>query len=282
MLRRGESGRTVDRIRFMRALVPALLLLALATPALASDGVLEISQTCAVATGCFPGDGPGFPVTISGSGSYRLTSGLEIAQASSTAVVVEAADVALDLNGFSISGPSTSGSGVGIHAPLPNGTRNRLVVRNGSVVGMGTAGILLLELDVRIENMRVASNGGPGITIGSGVVRDNIVRGNAGPGIQCDIGCTIQDNEVHENGGDGIFGEGLARGNHVADNSGIGIRFSRGFVIGNLVWSNGGIGLLLGSGVVGYGQNVVSDHTPDVSGGVNMRTNVCGSDTSCP
>ena len=34
----------------------ALLLLALAGPALAVDGVAEISQTCAVETGCFSGD----------------------------------------------------------------------------------------------------------------------------------------------------------------------------------------------------------------------------------
>ena len=30
----------------------------------ASDGVLEINQTCATQTGCFPGDSAGFPVTL--------------------------------------------------------------------------------------------------------------------------------------------------------------------------------------------------------------------------
>ena len=54
----------------------ALLLLALAGPALAVDGVVEINQTCAVQTGCFSGDTAGYPVTITQPGSYRLTSNL--------------------------------------------------------------------------------------------------------------------------------------------------------------------------------------------------------------
>lgn len=52
------------------------LIVTFATPAFAVDGVLEINQTCAVQTGCFSGDTPGFPVTINATGSYRLTSNL--------------------------------------------------------------------------------------------------------------------------------------------------------------------------------------------------------------
>ena len=43
----------------------AVLFLTLAGPALAVDGVLEINQTCVVQSGCFAGDTPGFPLTIS-------------------------------------------------------------------------------------------------------------------------------------------------------------------------------------------------------------------------
>ena len=43
--------------------------LAIAGPAAASDGVLEISRTCAIQTGCFPGDAPGLPVTITMPGA---------------------------------------------------------------------------------------------------------------------------------------------------------------------------------------------------------------------
>jgi hypothetical protein len=62
----------------MRRFLPSLLLLLFAAPALASDGVLEINQTCAVETGCLAGDSPGFPVTISTAGSYRLTGSLNV------------------------------------------------------------------------------------------------------------------------------------------------------------------------------------------------------------
>jgi hypothetical protein len=42
----------------------------------AADGRYEINQTCAEQTGCFPGDSPGFPITIEGSGSYIFTGSL--------------------------------------------------------------------------------------------------------------------------------------------------------------------------------------------------------------
>lgn len=45
----------------MRSLFPlVLLLLSLVSPAFASDGVLEINQTCAAGPGCFAGDTAGF------------------------------------------------------------------------------------------------------------------------------------------------------------------------------------------------------------------------------
>ena len=62
---------------YLLALI-TLLLLALAGPVLAVDGVLEINHTCAVQTGCFSGDTAGYPVTIDGTAgrSYRLTGDL--------------------------------------------------------------------------------------------------------------------------------------------------------------------------------------------------------------
>ena len=42
----------------------------------AGDGRLEINQSC-IATGCFPGDAPGFPVETQEGKSYVLTSSLE-------------------------------------------------------------------------------------------------------------------------------------------------------------------------------------------------------------
>ena len=91
-------------MRVLALLVTTVLL----APSLgwASDGRLEISQTCA-ATGCFPGDSAGFPVTISVSGSYVLTSDLVVANVASNGIQMQTQGVTLDLNGFTVRGPVT-------------------------------------------------------------------------------------------------------------------------------------------------------------------------------
>ena len=95
-----------------------LLLLALAGPALAVDGVLEINQTCAISTGCFPGDSPGFPVSVTQPGSYRLTGNLDLSAegVNVSGIAVSVSSATIDLGGFYIAGPtSCSGSGTSIN-----------------------------------------------------------------------------------------------------------------------------------------------------------------------
>ncbi len=84
----------------------ALLLLALAGPAFATDGVAEINHTCAAQTGCFSGDTAGYPVTIDGTAgrSYRLTGDLVIQSVNSDGILVSTPDVTIDLGGFTIIG----------------------------------------------------------------------------------------------------------------------------------------------------------------------------------
>src|SRR5712692_4005736 len=72
----------------------------------AVDGVVLIDQNRALAGGVTPGDAPGFPVTISVPGSYRLSGNLTVPDANTTAIQVTADNVTLDLNGFSIIGPT--------------------------------------------------------------------------------------------------------------------------------------------------------------------------------
>ena len=83
------------------------LALALLTQlALASDGVVEINQTCATRVGCFMNDSEGFPVFISEPGSYRLTSDLTLPTAADLdGIRVSGSNVTIDLNGFTINGP---------------------------------------------------------------------------------------------------------------------------------------------------------------------------------
>ncbi len=295
-----------------------LFLLAIAAPALGGEGVVEINQTCAVQTGCFSGDGAAYPITIDGSAgkSYVLTSNLVVPDANTNGIMVDAANVTLELNGFAIvrSGcenatsdcTPASGNGVGVRAQGVG-----LAVRNGTVAGMGF-GITGVDIEVRgvrvvwnrtggidadgaflIEGNTIVRNGGPGVTaVGEGVVRGNSVRLNAGKGIDAaGVGTLISENAVSDNGDDGIdcgngctiigntsHGNGSDAGDH-------GIECSFGCLVrDNAVRSNRGFGLSLGSDS-GYGANVISGNQGGtVSGGNNILLNVCDgpNEPACP
>ena len=109
---RNRKSRTLAEVCGPVAL--GVLALALARPALAVDGVIEINQTRAVAGGVTAGDTAGFPVTISASGSYRLTSDLQVGTSANFGITIGAADVTLDLNGFNIVGPGSLNAN-GVH-----------------------------------------------------------------------------------------------------------------------------------------------------------------------
>ncbi len=159
--------------------------MALSGPALAGDGVYEINQSCAVNTGCFPGDLPGFPVTIGTSGSYVLTGTLAVSSTTARAIQVQASNVWIDLNGFTIDGPG-SGTGEGI-ATMGFGLRH-VHVLNGTVQEMGSHGVEI-QFDAHIERLTVSENGGNGIDVQSGAtIIDSTAEGNAGRGILVDSG----------------------------------------------------------------------------------------------
>src|SRR5262249_14253614 len=93
----------------------------------ADDGVTLIDQKAATTGKVTPADTPGFPVTISEAGSYRLDSNLIVPDAGTTAIEITADNVTLDLGGFSIIGPNSctpnpvqctysGGSGIGVKA----------------------------------------------------------------------------------------------------------------------------------------------------------------------
>ncbi len=175
------------------ALWATLCLVIAAAPAAAVDGVIEINQTVAVAggvTGDFVSDAPGFPVVIRVAGSYRLTSNLEVSSLDAPAIVIDTNDVEIDLNGFSVRGPNVctpggcpQGIGQGIARLTSQSSGNRVTLRNGSIVGMGSNGIVL-EDDARIEDMAVSQCGGNGITVGErGLLIQNRVGMNGFQGL---------------------------------------------------------------------------------------------------
>lgn len=232
--------------RFAIALAAAVMLVA-GVPARAVDGLILIDQNKALAGNVTPGDTPGFPISITRSGSYRLTSDLVVADADTTAIDVTSAagEVTIDLNGFAIRGPvvcsgsspsnpptscfpvrsdpNTFGPGTGVRAA----PETSLTVRNGVIRGMGRHGIFIFNAPLsRIEGVVVIGNGGTGIAGGLASIIDNIVEGNLGDGITFNQGM-VRGNNVRRNGGHGIVSTGiggLIQGNNVYRNAGAGLR----------------------------------------------------------
>jgi hypothetical protein len=220
--------------------------LVVASPGKAGDGVLEINQTCAVQTGCFPGDAPG---------SYRVTSNLAITRPTVTAIEVGANDVTIDMNGFAIRGPvscvgtppqcTASGAGKGVFV---NGG-NRFAIHNGIISGMGSHGVEILGWESIVERLRLIGNAGDCIKAGQGaLVRINTMRLCGGNGIRAFSGSRIE-------------------GNHVAFVGSFGINLAdqlSGF-IGNVLRENNGGG-----------------PAPQTFGGLELGPNNCQGSTSCP
>lgn len=137
------------------------------TAAFAVDGVVLIDQNRALAGNVTPGDAPGFPVTLSVRGSYRLSSNLTV-PAETTGIDIPVSGVSLDLNGFQIAG---DGGGAGV---VGSAVVNGISVRNGSVTGFRD-GIAIGSRASEVRDIRAFDNTGAGIRVGSGL----FVSGNS-------------------------------------------------------------------------------------------------------
>jgi hypothetical protein len=190
------------------AFVCAILLSGFATNAFAVDGTILIDQTRALAGNVSPGDSPGFPVTISRPGSYRLSSNLDV-PANAAGIVLFASGVTIDLNGFQIKG---GGAGTGIAALH---ARQGIIVRNGSVTNF-EKGIDIKGIGNEVRDVTAFGNTLIGLEVGAGAtVSGNRVFGN-GAGIHAESGSIVSDNAVLFNTG---FGMRVRAGGVVRDNS---------------------------------------------------------------
>jgi len=178
----------------------------------AVDGVVLIDQNRALAGNVTPGDTPGFPVTISLPGSYRLTGNLTVPDANTNGIVITADHVTIDFNGFSILGPvvctgsptvtscSPLGTGNGV-----NSSANYITVMNGGIHGMGSVAVSLSSAigGQRVERMLIDSNGNTGINVVDGTVVNNIANYNGFSGINI-IRSTVTGNTALGNQVNGI------------------------------------------------------------------------------
>jgi hypothetical protein len=262
-----------------------------AVPAHAVDGVKLINQTVAMNGTASPGDEPGFPVTISEPGSYRLSGNLVVRTATTTAIEITADDVTLDLNGFAIIGRPVCLAPVG-GSCIPTGIGikgidvDNVTVVNGSIRELGSHGIWLRGAGHRVERVRVMGNGDSGIHVGDqAIVAGNIAVGNGLDGIATGGGSVVAGNAVHGNTRTGIDAKAgsIVSGNTVTFHGFGGIKMGNGgLVTGNVIRSNDFSDLAVGT-FAAYSHNVLSGTDVGVSGfGISAGHNVCNNDLSCP
>lgn len=297
----------------------ATLALAVATALFAgraqSQGVIGINQASALAGGVTPGDAPGFPVTISQSGSYVLTGNLTVPDANTSGIeIIDAPSVHLDLGGFEIAGPVTcthtltGGYLAGVTCTPSGGTGKGVfstrtsagpleyfaTVRNGTIRGVGSSCVELTG-QARVEDLHLLNCGGAGIYAG-GTIANNVIKYTAHGAI---IGGGNVSGNIIAYAHEGVFLQyrGVIRGNFVQLTTTYGIRCELGCtVVENTVSFSRSYGLYLAScapggciprRVSGYANNVLNDNNqgnsnPQVFGGVETGGNVCGLDGSCP
>jgi hypothetical protein len=148
---------------------------------------------------------------------------------------VTAANVTLDLNGFSILGGGI-GAGIGI-----NGTAAGLTVRNGTVTGFGTG--ISAGPSSKVFQVRAAANSILGIAGSACLIEESVAEGN-GTGIQADS-CKVENNIVIGNTGPGIIGamNVLIHNNIVANGGGGILTLGMSTIQDNVIQDNGVFGI---------------------------------------
>lgn len=260
----------MTRLPYIAALITLGGIVLGTTPAFAVDGVVLIDQNRALSGNVTPGDAPGFPVTISISGSFRLASNLVVSTDTHAIDITAGDSVSIDLNGFTILGSATcaAGSCDGIHRTLQ--TRGSLLVRNGTIRGMGGAGISAgdpiedSQKMTTVEGVIVRNCRGAGLVLGYATVLDSVVQSVSGAGI--------------------VITKGLVRGT-IINRSDIGI-VSTGLpmnVLDSFITRNQ-IGIMFGNGGA-YGNNLLSGSSLAYTLGdpaVQLSGNSCGGTDRCP
>jgi len=274
---RRKAMRHVSTIRFVALAVGLACTWA---PAWAVDGVVLIDQNRALAGNATPGDTPGFPVTITQPGSYRLAGNLLLPDGNSTAIEIKASHVTIDLNGFAILGPVDCSAGfpcanagtfqshaIVAGSDVPARAFNDITIRNGTIAGAGADAVHILGDTVVIEDLRLRDLGLSGVVVRtttfstkSVIVRGNTIERVGSYGVKVDAGL-VTDNSVA-----------------LCGNSGIKVESSAGLVTRNVVNGCVEFGLVLNPQVAYSGNTLVGSNGggAQVASGINTGQNVCG------
>lgn len=158
---------------FSRTLRALALALSLPLAAGAAQAQTTIDQAKAAAGNVTPGDTPWFPITITKPGSYILTGNLDVPY-NVNAIVIDAENVVVDLNGFEIRSMGSCErdgvSGVVICDGISLSLQQQLeysgvrinkpyaVVRNGAISGFHGHGVSSYAGNLSLDRLRVHDN----------------------------------------------------------------------------------------------------------------------------
>ncbi len=180
----------------------------------ANAGIATLQQSLGARTALAGGTSV---VVVSLPGSYYLTGNITVS--SGNGITINASNVSLDLNGFTVSSTNASGSGNGISVP---GVRNNIWIHGGTIVGttsistptsfVYTGGGFIDGIsatgasNVRVEEMAVSNLAGTGINCpgASVLVRHCTVFVTKNAGISATLG-TVSNCTAESCGGSGII-----------------------------------------------------------------------------
>jgi parallel beta-helix repeat protein len=183
---------------------------------------------------------------ISQPGSYYLTGNIA-GEAGKHGVLINSADVTLDLNGFALIGVADSLSAVQVSG-------NRAAIRNGSISGWGASGVNSGSAGMLLQHLRSWENASRGITIGNNaIVAHCSVFGNGDIGIRVGGGSAVRDCVARQNGSHGVavLAGSTVTGCTALENQGDGLSLADGVTASDCAATNNtGRGVASGVGCV--------------------------------
>ncbi|RFF27192.1 MULTISPECIES: right-handed parallel beta-helix repeat-containing protein [unclassified Wenzhouxiangella] len=301
-------------MQYQRSILVLILILIVPMASVADSGSYEINQAC-VEDGCFEGDSSGFPIEISSSGNYSLTSSINVADTDTHAIHILVDNVRLDLGGNTIQGPnvcdmetetcSPGGGGRGIKL-ADFADRKGIHIANGQIDGFGnycmSVGFAGYGADLTLSNCFAGTGAGRGAVLervrsynnrygiditGEAILRHSTSVDNIVNGVQVntdDRRVIMERNQIHDNGSSGIHANGplLAKDNFISDNS-IGIRLggdaAGSSLEGNVIRKNSSQGIYI-SNLNGSAGVAISSNALSGNGSSDTSPQISGPDST--
>jgi len=220
-----------------------------------------------------------FPLIITQPGSYQLIGNMTVA-AATNAIIIQADNVVLDLNGFTVRGNGAVAAGIAGIVATPASARS-ITVKNGSVYAFAGHGISLAGRGHLVADVKAEGNASDGIFVSqASSVEHCTATGNGGNGIETSKACTIKDNVCSTNTVSGIrAGESCTvLQNTSASNGAHGINADQGStMVQNTCSENAISGIEMGGRCLAQQNNCFFNDIgiDDSASGSQIKDNVC-------